>query len=131
MMFRKDINRTPQTVRWHLSHLCTMQGFTVLDIVERSKPENFFWYSGWLRQLALTCTIWLRLTVSAGSYDCYWFLFDVCYWTGLLVTWQRRVELAQEIMSKQVHNHLFQLISFSLTSGQWVRREVETFKNPK
>jgi hypothetical protein len=63
---------------------------------------------------------------ATGLDCCYRFVFSVCYWTGLLVSWHWR----QRSTSKQVHNpHVLSTIflPYLWSEGQ---REVETFKNP-
>lgn len=60
--------------------------FTRLHFVERNAPKNFLWCSRWFWRIPLS------LAVSAGSSRHCWFMFGVCYWTGLLVSWRLRVE---------------------------------------
>jgi len=48
---------------------------------------------GWFWLLILT---WQSLAVSAGL--CYWFVFVVCYWTGLLVSWQQEWSCPKELL---------------------------------
>lgn len=92
MAFRKSINRTPQTLRG--CSCIAMSGstllvFTGLHFVERNSPKSFSRYSSQCLPFLLTLQIQRSLAISAGSSCCcYWFMFGVCYWTGLLVSWQ-------------------------------------------
>lgn len=103
VMFEKSISRTPQTVKgcsciatpyntWlGFASSAMLCWFLLVVFIERNMPKNFLWYPGcnfcWL------LPIWRSLAVSAGSSQCYCFLFGVCYWIGLLICWQWRLEL--------------------------------------
>jgi hypothetical protein len=51
------------------------------------------------------------------------------YWTGLLVSWQQRLELPQRTTSKQVHIPFSYLPSFFPSFGWWAKRGVKAFEN--
>lgn len=77
---------------------------------------------------------WTSRGILAASWHLWgllWFLIhlataiDLClmFWTGLLISWQWRLESPQRTTSKQVHIPLVLVISFSLTFGCWVRKK--------
>jgi hypothetical protein len=48
MMFKKNLNRSPQTVREYL------QCFAGLHFIKRKAAKNFWWYFGRFRPFSLT-----------------------------------------------------------------------------
>ena len=78
--------------------------FPGLYFVERNAPKHFSWHSGRFCWLVPT---WGSLPVSAGSCYCNWFVFGVCYWTGLLIHQQQRMESHQRTTTKWVPPHTF------------------------
>jgi hypothetical protein len=105
--------------------------FAGLHFVERNVPKIFSWYS--------SCFWPLQLTSADLEEPCRfcWIVptLLVHVWC-LLLNWTADIQTVksqspQGTISKQVHNILFLLTFFFSTSGQWVRREAENFKNPK
>ena len=95
VVFRKNINRTPQSVRrGPCSALvqCFTSALVVTSWREMHQRASCAVFSdpgllGWL------LLIQLSLAVSVGSSCChYCFMFGVCYWAGLLTCRQWRVE---------------------------------------
>jgi hypothetical protein len=119
VMFRKDINRTPQTVRGYSCVAMPCNAFLVLTGLRCSSLHRKNCAKEHLK------VFWLILAISADScwfrgallflLDCAttcWFMFGVCYWTGLLLSWQQRVESPHGITYKHLHNLLFLLTFF-------------------
>lgn len=117
--FRKNINGTPQTVKVYfcLAMPCNASlifkvwsslVFIALYFVERNMPKNFLWV------LAVPLTLVDLVESYCSCWSCihYWFMFVVCYWTALLLSWHWRVELPQGTISKQINNTLFLLTFF-------------------
>lgn len=106
-------------------------GFYWSSLYGEKHTKNFSWYSSCFWLLLLThadlvepyCFCWIRLPLVIRNWC---LLLD--WTTGILTI---RVELPQGTISKQVHNTLFLLAFFSPTTGRWVGREAEAFKNPK
>lgn len=68
------------------------------DFIERKTPKTFLWYSGWFWPLLWLLLIWWSLAVSIVLSCHSWFMFGVCYWSGLLVSWQWRVESPKKLI---------------------------------
>jgi hypothetical protein len=121
--FRKKINIIPQWDTLALVRLSTFCWssliFTCCDLIERNMSRNFLVVFQLLLATSTDLLIRQSLEVSSGS-SCYWFMFDVCHWTGLLLLicvwcfgldswypdneWQCPQELTT---TKQAHDPLF------------------------
>lgn len=60
--------------------------------------------------------IWLNLVASVGWSSCYWIMFGVCYWTGLLVSWQQSWNHTKELLQNRFTTPFFYKPSFPPTS---------------
>lgn len=123
MVFRKNINRTLQTMR---KFFCIampskaslvfagLRCFLLVSTLPWEIHQNLFM----VFPLILTSStdadsyrLGQSLVVSAGSCHTYWFVFWFCYWIWFLVVWLWRVKCPQEITSKQIH-YTISLLTF-------------------
>jgi hypothetical protein len=119
VMFRKNINRTPQWEDVLASQpmlYLSLLVFSGLDFVVRNAPHNFWCSSDWFWPL-----LW-DLAVSAGLCCCYWFWCSVCYWTRLLVSDKEEWNFSKELLLNRsitpFSNNLFPLALFSGLDGR-------------
>lgn len=104
------------TLHWSL---LVFTGLHCLHFIERNTQGAKKTSPGILADSGHFCglvAMFQSLAVSAGSCCCYRFVFSVCYWIGLPVSWQGRVESSQETTFKQVHNPIFLFTFFFLLS---------------
>lgn len=127
VMFGKNISRIWQTVK---GHSCTATPcnaslvFTSCREMAQRTSHSILVDSCRVHWLML---IWLNLVVSAGWSSCCWIMLGVCYWTGLLVSWQRSWNHPKELLQNRFTTPFFYKPSFPPTSGWWAKREVEVF----
>ena len=118
VVFRKNINMTPQTVgrRSCFGSPCNASLiFACHDFVERNSPSNLSWYFGDFLLLPWSLANWQRLSVSSVLNCHCWFVFGVCCvdWTADNKDWSQPKELYLNRSTAPVSYCPF----FSTTSG--------------
>lgn len=135
VMFRKNINMSPQTVgealAWvrltlHCAALLILAGH---EFIDSASPKNFWWYSRGLLLLRWTPANWWSLAVCSRLNCLCWFVRGDCQvdWTAAKEEWNSPEQL---FLNKSISPFALFIFLSTTSGGWWATREVDAFKNP-